>query len=87
MLPIFSESCKRQRLYNIAINRSPYLTSRGIRRGNPAVSLLAGIDRYNLAAMSKGLAPCVSVKLLFKTDSWQTTKIDTGELERNRNLF
>jgi hypothetical protein len=60
---------------------------RGILWVSPAVSLLVGIDRYNLAAMSKGLASCFSVKLLFKTDSWQTRKIDTAELERNRNLF
>jgi hypothetical protein len=56
VLPIISESCKRQRVYNIAINRPPYLTSRGILRVNPVVSLLVGIDRYNLAAMSKRLA-------------------------------
>ena len=43
-------------------------------------------NRYKLADMSRGLASCVPVKLSFKTDR-ETAKINTSELERNRQLF
>ena len=43
-------------------------------------------NRYKLSAMPAGLASCVPVKLSFKTDG-QFAKVDTAELERNRQLF
>ena len=69
------DACQRCYTYH-----KGYLTSDGY-----LVCRLCG-NRYKLAAMSKGLASCVPVKLPFKTDG-HTAKIDTAELEHNRHLF
>jgi len=69
------DACQRCYAYH-----KGYVTSDGY-----LVCKLCG-NRYKLAAMSKGLASCVPVKLAFKTDG-QTAKIDTAELEHNRHLF
>jgi uncharacterized membrane protein len=69
------DACRRCYTYH-----QGYVTSDGY-----LVCKLCG-NRYKLAAMSKGLASCVPVKLSIKTDG-QTAKIGTAELERNRGLF
>jgi uncharacterized membrane protein len=69
------DACQRCYAYH-----KGYVTSDGY-----LVCRLCG-NRYKLAAISKGLASCVPVKLSFKTDG-HTAKIDTAELEHNRHLF
>jgi uncharacterized membrane protein len=69
------DACQRCYTYH-----QGYLTADGY-----LVCKLCG-NRYKLAAMSKGLASCVPIKLPFKTDG-RTAKIDTAELEHNRRLF
>jgi len=69
------DACERCYAYH-----KGYVTSDGY-----LVCKLCG-NRYKLTAMSKGLASCVPVKLSLKTDG-RTAKIDTAELEHNRQLF
>jgi uncharacterized membrane protein len=69
------DACQRCYMYH-----KGYLTADGY-----LICKLCG-NRYKLAAMSKGLASCVPVKLSFKTDG-QTARIDSAELEHNRHLF
>jgi uncharacterized membrane protein len=69
------DACQRCYAYH-----KGYLTSDGY-----LVCKLCG-NRYKLAEMPKGLASCVPVKLPFKTDG-QAAKIDTAELEHNRQMF
>jgi uncharacterized membrane protein len=69
------DACQRCYTYH-----KGYVTSDGY-----LVCKLCG-NRYKLAAMSKGLASCVPVKLSLKTDG-HTAKIDSAELEHNRRLF